>query len=232
MTGATATGLYSSLAIANMIALAFFFLLRPGEYTGTRNEYSSPFRICDARLTVGGQNIDFYTASEAEILSATFCTLEFTDQKNAVRGEVIGLGRSGNPQFCPVLCLARQILHLRNNNAPPNTPLATYCHNNSLVPITPADITTALRVPAQLLGPPHGFLPKDISARSLRASGAMALLCAQVDSDTIRLIGRWRSDEMLRYLHVQAEPVMRNFSSRMIAGGSFTLHPNHEVPML
>jgi hypothetical protein len=59
----------------------------------------------------------------------------------------------------------------------------------------------------------------------------MALLCAHVDSDVIRLLGRWRSDKMLRYLHIQAEPVMRDFSRRMLAGGSFTLLPNQDVPI-
>ena len=81
-----------------------------------------------------------------------------------------------------------------------------------------------------ILGPALGFLPTDISARSLRASGAMALLCAQVDSDVIRLLGRWRSDEMLRYLHIQAEPVMRDFASRMLTHGNFVLTPNQDVP--
>jgi hypothetical protein len=60
----------------------------------------------------------------------------------------------------------------------------------------------------------------------------MALLCAHVDTDIIRLLGRWRSDEMLRYLHVQAEPVMRDFSRRMLSGGTFTLLPNQDVPIL
>ena len=97
--------------------------------------------------------------------------------------------------------------------------------------IKPADITSSLKLACDLLGPQYGFTSHDISARSLRASGAMALLCAHVDSDIIRLLGRWRSDEMLRYLHVQAEPVMRDFASRMIQGGSFTLHPNESVPL-
>jgi hypothetical protein len=56
------------------------------------------------------------------------------------------------------------------------------------------------------------------------AVGAMALLCTKVDTNLIRLISRWRSDEMLQYLHVQAEPVMRQF-------GSFTMHPGQDVPM-
>jgi hypothetical protein len=98
--------------------------------------------------------------------------------------------------------------------------------------LAPKDITHLLRLAVILLGPQYGFLPKNISGGSLRASGAMALLCANVDTDRIRLIGCWRSDEMLRYLHVQAEPIMRHFSSRMLAGGNFTLLPNHEVPLL
>ena len=77
-----------------------------------------------------------------------------------------------------------------------------------------------------------GFLPSDVSARCLRAAGANALLCAKVDTDVIRLLGRWRSDEMLRYLHLQAAPVMKNFARAMISGGEFTLIPNQLVPQL
>jgi hypothetical protein len=44
------------------------------------------------------------------------------------------------------------------------------------------------------------------------------------------LVGRWCSDEMLRYLHVQAEPTMRGFSARMLQHGSFVLLPNNDVP--
>jgi hypothetical protein len=47
------------------------------------------------------------------------------------------------------------------------------------------------------------------------------------------LVGRWRSDEMLRYLQVQAEPTMRGFSARMLQhGGLFVLLPNNHVPCL
>jgi hypothetical protein len=122
---------------------------------------------------------------------------------------------------------------LRNHNAPPTTPLASVWNSRrkSFQPIKAVDITTALRTACKVLGPQYGFNDKDISARSLCAAGAMALLCAQVDSDIIQLLGRWRSDEMLRYLTVQAAPVMRDFSSRMLQDGAFTLHRNADVPM-
>jgi len=50
-----------------------------------------------------------------------------------------------------------------------------------------------------------GFLPGEVSARSLGAAGAMTLLVYKVDTDIIRLLGRWRSDEMLQYLHLLAD---------------------------
>lgn len=221
-----------SVCVADMIAVAFFFLLRPGEYTGSSSE-SAPFRLADVQLFHGQLRLDLATATDAALLSATFASLTFTTQKNGVLGEVVGLAHSGNPQFSPTICLARRVIHLRQHNAPPNTPLASYWNatSHTLVPLKPADITATLRMICTLLGPQFGFNSKDISARSLRASGAMALLCAQVDTDIIQLLGRWRSDEMLRYLHIQAEPVMRDFSSRMLLNGTFTLHPNESVPL-
>jgi hypothetical protein len=57
----------------------------------------------------------------------------------------------------------------------------------------------------------------------------MAPLCAHVDADTIRLLGRWRSDVMLRCLTAQAQPVMRDFSRRMLEGANYLLLPNQDV---
>jgi hypothetical protein len=133
--------------------------------------------------------------------------------------------------LCPVIAITRRIAHLRTFHAPVTTPLAAYYTSPALTLIRPADITAALRCSTAIIGPSVGFLPSYISARSLRAAGAMALLCAHVDTDVIRLLGRWRSDEMLRYLHVQAEPIMRDFSRRMLSGGTFTLLPNQDVPL-
>ena len=218
------------LAVVHMIVIAFFFLLRPGEYTATTTE-SKPFRLQDVGLSIGRLRINPLSCPLSDLDRATFATLEFTDQKNGVRGEVIGQGRSKKPHFCPVHCIKEQVKHLRTHNAAPTTPLASYYCGARCRQVSPSAVSAALKGAVAFLGPSLGFLPKDVSARCLRASGAMALLCAKVDTDLIRLVGRWRSDEMLRYLHVQAEPVMRGFSERMLNHGSFTLHPNHEVPL-
>jgi hypothetical protein len=227
---ALASAAVSVLAIADMVALAFFFLLRPGEYTGTKSE-TTPFRVQDVQLWIGRQRLDITTASDADIASATFCSLTFTSQKNGVRGEVIGLGRSGDSQLCPVRSVTRRVLHLRQHNAPPETPLATYFNGSKFVAVSPQAITTVLQQAVHVAGPSIGFLASDVSARSLRAGGAMALLCAHVDKDTIRLLGRWRSDEMLRYLHVQAAPIMEKFSRLMVSSdANYALIPGQDVP--
>ena len=53
--------------------------------------------------------------------------------------------------------------------------------------------------------------------------------CAGADWDRIRLVGRWRSDELFRYLSVQAVPVMHGFAQQMLQHGSFSLNPGADA---
>ena len=93
--------------------------------------------------------------------------------------------------------------------------------------MTPPKITAHLKTTVKLFaGTPLGLTHHDVSARSLRAAGAMVL-----DHDIISLIGRWRSNEMMRYLHVQTEPIMRNFSKLMISHGNYNLLPHIDIPL-
>ena len=214
-------------ATVDMIIIAFFFLLRPGEYTDSSSD-TTPFTLEDVQLFVGTTRLNLWTAPECQLLLARFGSLTFTEQKNGVRGEVIGLGCSGDPYLCPVKALVRRVLYLRSENASPHTPLARVF--NSPTSVTPSKITSLLRQAVCDLGTDLGFLPSDVSARCLRAAGATALLIGKVDPDVIRLIGRWRSDEMLRYLHVQAAPLMSDYARRMLHAGDYSLIPNQLVP--
>ena len=229
ITQATAHGSVDSLAIADMVSIAFFFLMRPGEYTAPTGE-NSPFKLVDIQFYIGARRVSASVATNDDLLHASFVTYTFTTQKNCVRNEVIGLGRSGNPVCCPVAASARRIQHLREHLAPPTAPLCTYYRDGNPSFVTASDITTTLKASVAALGPQLGFSASEVSARSLRAAGAMALLCAHVDTDTIRLLGRWQSDVMLRYLTVQAQPVMRDFSRRMLEGADYLLLPNQDVP--
>ena len=75
------------------------------------------------------------------------------------------------------------------------------------------------------MGPQVGFTPEDVSAQSMRAGGAMALLMAPVDTDTIRLVGRWHSDVILRYLHTTVKTFTEGLALRMVQHGDYALIP-------
>jgi hypothetical protein len=68
------------LAIADMITSAFFFLLRPGEFTGTTSD-DTPFRLQYVGLYIGPRRLDFTRASDAELYSATSVSYTFTTQR-------------------------------------------------------------------------------------------------------------------------------------------------------
>jgi hypothetical protein len=79
--------------------------------------------------------------------------------------------------------------NLQLHNAPGNTSALIL---NSFY-VTTSNITSTLCSSVATLGPAHGFAP---------ANGAMALLCANVNPNTIQMLGRWCCDEMLGYLHL------------------------------
>jgi hypothetical protein len=223
-------------AAADMLTIGYYFLMRPGEHCHcTTVDASHPFLIQDIELYCGSEHLNCRTATLYTLQSATFVKLTFTTQKNGVRGERIGHGRSGHLQFCPVLAIVRRLWHHRCHGSPAFTPLHCWFRAFGGIPhhTTSSTITRLVRDSCAAIGEPFGLDPSEIDARSLRASGAMALLCARVDTDMIKLLGRWRSDAMLRYLHVQAAPVMQNFASMMLAGGHYSFRPGaHHVPMV
>jgi hypothetical protein len=215
----------SRQAIRDLVILAYYFLMRPGEYCTTPGEDAShPFHLDEVELWRGPRQFDLATASDHELLTSTFCMLVFSDQKNANRGEKVGHATSGDHSFCPVRALARRVLHLRRNQAPPHTPIHCYYEQfrGRQLRVPSASINLCLKQAALLLG----VDPLDITVKAMRATGAMALITARIDGDLIRLLGRWQSDAMLRYLHVQAVPVLQNFARAMNTHGQLQALPD------
>jgi hypothetical protein len=77
-----------------------------------------------------------------------------------------------------------------------------------------------------------GIEASDISARSLQAGVAMALLHGRIDMNNIHMMGRWNSDDMMLYLHVQAQPVMGDYTACMFNQGTYSLLPDETVPVI
>jgi hypothetical protein len=212
-------------AIVDMTTIALFYLLRPGECTGTTND-GAAFRLYDLQLWVGNQAVNVMHTTKTQLLTSTSASLVFTTQKNGVRGEVTNHACSGATHCRPVMAMVRRVIHLQQFNLASTTPITTYYESNRRRPVTPNKITLALHHVVRLIGPKVGLVEADVSARSLRAGGAMTLICAEVDDNIIRLMGHWQSDAMLRYLHLQGDPVMRNSASQMLQHGMYDLVQN------
>jgi len=165
-----------TIATTPAIGVAFFFLLRPGEHTTQRN--NTPSRSRDARLHIGGALLHPRTASFAQLDAVTSCSLTFTTQKNAVKGEIITHGHTGDAFTCPVAALVRRVCCLISHGCSDDTPLCA-CQDNSEPTTTkfvnPAGVKEALRGGLIVYGADRVEIqPSEIEARSLRAGGAAA----------------------------------------------------------
>lgn len=96
---ASDTGNDAYHATTNMVIIAFFSLLQPGEYIDNDKDL---FCLTDTQLFIGDTKLHLLTAPAKEIPWARFASLTFTSQKNGVREEVIELACSGDPYLCPM----------------------------------------------------------------------------------------------------------------------------------
>ena len=78
----------SGMSMADIICIAFFFLLRPGVYTGTTNN-DATFTLDNVYLYLGKRKLFLATAIDTELRAATSCALHFTTQKNLRKGDMI-----------------------------------------------------------------------------------------------------------------------------------------------
>jgi hypothetical protein len=216
-----------------MCIIEFFFLCRPGEFVQTTSKSLSwPFRLGDVQFLVQHRWYNATVIPLAAMASAGSATLRYHNQKNGIRGQGITMGTTGDPQICPVRTLARRVQHLRQHHAPAETPIYSFWDYTFDPPrgdVYSIHVTQALRMAAAVLFSELGIEPHDISCRSLRPGGATAMLCARIDPNIIQLVGRWRYDKALKYLHVQAASLMQIYSRQMFENGHFSYNGTSDV---
>ena len=212
-------------AIMDSIWMAFYFLLRPGEYATSSGDAKHPFRLQDVQFKIGAMHFpDVTNTSVLQLQAATFVSLTFTNQKNGIKGEKLSHVVNGQRLSCPVKAVMRRVAHLVSRDAPRSTPLHSFFDMHGRKRNVTSTLITSLLRAAALSIPGHaGVDPDNIGARSLRSSGAMSLLLGGQDPDIIRIVGRWRSDAMFRYLHAHAMPLIQNNSSMMFQGSHYQL---------
>ena len=191
----------------NLIVLAFFFLLRVGEYTPTSPgpnrppRRTVPLRKGDVTLYRNGTVLSPEAPLEA-LKEATGVRLNIENQKNGQKGATLYHTATGEA-FCPVVAAA--ILLYRIRGLPADTPLGTHSSGNGRVQrVTAQEIRQAIRHAARYDRlETQGYDLARIGSHSLRSGGAMALKLAGYDEATIKKLGRWSSDTYLVYIQSQ-----------------------------
>jgi hypothetical protein len=221
----------AATAIADMICIAFFFLLGREEYTGTILDDTS-FCLQDVGVYIRYRNLDLFHCSYAELDTTTSVSYKFNTQKHGTRDKKIIQGRSGNALCCPVRGTVRRVKHHRMKKSTPNAPIASYYLTNRRTAIKPKDMMDTLRHSMRINFHRTGIKAVEISARSLRAGSAITIFFGKVDMNTIPLMGCWHSDSMMRYIHGQAQPIAGGFTMAIYNIGAYTFQPYQTVPII
>lgn len=58
--------------------------------------------------------------------------------------------------------------------------------------------------------------------------GAIALLLTGVGGKQIKILGCWKSNAIMRYLHTTARPLLQGFAVHMVEHGNYNFLPEEE----
>ena len=222
-----------SQAVADLALIAFYYLLRVGEYTKprfiTRNgkkvraTRTQQFQVQDIGFFKDGKVLPRRSHRDT-LITADQCTLKITNQKNGRMGETITHETVLQAEHGPVHATARRIHHILSNGGSEENLLSDYLtENGTWETVTAIDMLHAVRKSAKELQlHENGIDPDLIGVHSLRAGGAMALKLQGVSDTTIQKQGRWRSTTFLQYIHNQIAHLTKDLSTKMSTKLTFT----------
>jgi hypothetical protein len=204
-----------TIVTAHLIVLAFFFLLRVGEYTHSREKRRTiPLRKKDIRLWRAGTILPNNSHLDV-LISADSVTICLENQKNGHKNAVLHHTSSNDTSVDPVKSAAILIHAIRN--LPDTTPIGSFVHDLArLQRITADEIRGAIQIGAiQSHLAAHGYSMSRIGSHSIRSGGAMHLKLAGYDNDIIQKLGRWSSTTYLHYIQTQIGQLTAGVAQRM-----------------
>ena len=118
---------------AQLITIAYFYLLRVGEYTKPRKKTRTvQFRIKDVLFWKNGISLDPRSTQPDILRTANTATLRIVNQKNGIKNQTIHHEKSSNSaNVCPVETLAELIIDLQSSNVTEETLLCAYSINGA-----------------------------------------------------------------------------------------------------
>ena len=214
-------------AIGDLTLIAFYYLLRVGEYTKPRMvtvngktkraTRTKQFRVEDIGFFKNDKQLTRHSKLDM-LLQADSCTLKITNQKNGRMGQTIH-HHSNNLESCPVKACARRIHHILSNGGTNTNHICDVKQDNKTKPwyqITPNNMIAHLRSAVVDLKLNEGGIDPDlIRVHSLGAGGVMALKLHGYNDTTIMKMGRWTSLTFLQYIHNQIAHLSKDISKKM-----------------
>ena len=225
--------------VGDLALVAFYYLLRVGEYavTGSKSseKQTTQFKVSDVafftRNEMGQLRQLPRDAPSKALLGAAGATLRLRDQKNGWKNVCIHQQHNGHKYHCPVRALARIVINIRTFTSDSDTYLSTY-RTKEVHEVTDKDMRKGIKMAAAVLDYPtnKGIMIAQVDTHSFRAGGANALHMAGYLDRQIQKMGRWRSDTFKEYISDSlstfsdgmSKDMKRKFNFVNIAGGALT----------
>lgn len=222
-------------ATGDLIMIAFYFLLRVGEYTTStrrkKQRRTQQFRMKDIvffRLKENGMLAPLPASATAEeIMAAEAATLCISNQKNGHKGSCIHLRRrTTGGALCPIRALGRRFLHIREHTSDPNTLINAFWDRVGRGSVTHDNISFAVKFAASALryDTERNIDLRRIDTHSLRSGGACALSLSGHKDREIMKMGRWAptSTCFMEYIQSQLSEFSVGMADKMSSIGVFT----------
>ena len=230
--------------VGDLILIAFYYLLRVGEYTcqrrskrPKRTKQTVNFRLMDVAFFKkdgeGQLRRMEWSCTAEERLSADGATLKLTNQKNGWKNVCVHQHKNKKPRFCPVKALARVVNDMLTFTQDGEEFLSAFKNEKGVVQhVIAGDISKALKwAAAEKEYPARRGIPINlIDTHSLRSGGANALSLAGYKEHQIQKMGRWNGKTFKEYISEQlsnfsegmSEDMSRTFNFVNIAAGGWT----------
>ncbi|KAI2492534.1 hypothetical protein MHU86_22016 [Fragilaria crotonensis] len=218
-------------AVGQLVVCAFFFAMRSCEYSEVSGDRRTQvLRVGDLDFRKGGRSVDL--VDSPLLMDADTVSVTYRSQKNGDRGVTVTQHRTegvGQPRLCPVRSFANLAMRVSQYEVNDHTewesvrdrPINLVVSGGRVALISSHQILNHLRAGALLYGEERlGFPISRIGTHSLRSGAATAMFIAGVPTETIQLIGRWKSQTFLRYIRIQVQQLTQGVASGMIE------HPN------
>lgn len=221
-------------AVGDLVLIAFYYLLRVGEYTTKKRRKmrtrTRQFRIKDVtffKYNERGMLVALSRkASDADVMAADAATLRISNQKNGHAGACVhheAIAEAGD--LCPVRALGRRVVHTRQHSQRGNEFLCSYWDEVGRGDVTDSNIRFAVKFAAKALDYPSRGIPIErIDTHSLRSGGACALSLAGYRDHEIMKMGRWapNSTSFMEYIQQQLSTFSAGMARNMSRVAQFT----------